>query len=114
MAYDESFANRIREALFELRDCEEKRMFGGLCFMLEEKMLVCIRENDLLCRIGKSQAELELQNDSCRQMISRGKVMKDFVYVDTIEVKTSHDLQYWITLALNFHQENKIVKNKKA
>eukprot|EP01132_Coremiostelium_polycephalum_P021577 gene21577-25615_t len=47
MAYDESFANRIREALFELRDCEEKRMFGGLCFMLEEKMLVCIRENDL-------------------------------------------------------------------
>ncbi|NHA05438.1 TfoX/Sxy family protein [Mucilaginibacter sp. HC2] len=79
MAYDELLANRVREALSEQELVDEVKMFQGLCFMVNDKMCICIRNQDMLCRIGTEQVALALENDNCRQMVHGSRVMKDFV-----------------------------------
>lgn len=51
MAYNETLAIRIREALSEERNLEEKKMFRGMCFMLNDKMCVCVGNDEIMCRI---------------------------------------------------------------
>ncbi|WP_052496175.1 TfoX/Sxy family protein [Pedobacter lusitanus] len=88
-------------------------MFQGVCFMVDEKMCICIGKQDLLCRIGAQQAELELEKDNCRQMINHGRVMKDFVYIEEEKVNTPKALEYWIGLSLQYNKEAKSSKKKK-
>ena len=68
MAYDELLTNRVREALSQQPIVGEIKMFQGICFMVDDKMCICIREDGLLCRIGKEQAAIELEKGDCRQM----------------------------------------------
>lgn len=98
-----TLVDRIREALSELHKVDEKRMFGGTCFMVDDKMCICIANDHLLCRIGEQHAQAELENDTCRQMINAGRVMKDYVYVDFEQLRSSVDLTYWIELCLKFN-----------
>jgi TfoX/Sxy family transcriptional regulator of competence genes len=107
MAYDEVFVNRIREELRNEIAVEEKKMFQGVCFMVNDKMCVCVRDDDMLCRIGAEQAAIELEKDQCRQMVSQGRVMKNFVFVPNENVRTTQALKYWIDLALRFNVEAK-------
>ena len=51
MAYDERLADRLREALAERPDVAERKMFQGMCFMVNGKMCICVRDNELMCRI---------------------------------------------------------------
>lgn len=113
MAYDEIIVNRIREALGNDTAVEETKMFQGICFMVHDKMCVCARDNHILCRIGAEQTEIELEKGECRQMISHGRVMKDFVFVDLENVKTNQALHYWINLALRFNVYAKPSKRRK-
>ncbi len=107
MAYNEHLANRVREAFMDQPQVDEVQMFKGLCFMINEKMSICIRDNGLLCRIGQEQAAIELETGDCRQMIHGNRVMKDFVWVDGDDLNTAQKFRHWITLALAF---NKIAK----
>jgi hypothetical protein len=110
MAYNEHLANRVREAFIDQPKVDEVEMFKGLCFMVNEKMCICIRDNGLLCRIGQGQAAIELETGDCRQMIHGTRVMKDFVWVDGEDLTTAQKFNRWITLALAF---NKIAKASK-
>ena len=112
MSYNEQLANRVREALMDLPLVEEKKMFRGICFMVNDKMCVCVNEQELLCRIGRERAEAETEKGSCRPMIHNGKVMKDFVFVEDSTLKTKKQLSYWIDLALAFNKEAKAAKKK--
>ena len=112
MAYNEQLANRVREALVDEPIIEEKKMFQGVCFLVDSKMCVCVSKNSLLCRIGEKQAQIELESGNCTQMINNGRVMKDFVYVDEIEVESTKGLNYWITLCLAFNPFAKASKKK--
>lgn len=107
---DESLINRVREALSEQEMVEEKKMFQGVCFMVNNKMCVCINPHQLLCRIGKEQAAKEMEKGHCHQMMNNGRLMKDFVFVEKESVQTSKELDYWINLALQF---NPIAKSSK-
>jgi TfoX/Sxy family transcriptional regulator of competence genes len=110
MAYDEILTNRVREALSRQPIVDEVKMFQGVCFMVDDKMCICIRDQDLLCRIGKEQAAIELEKDNCRQMMHGNRVMKDFVYVDMENLQTNQDFDHWIKLSLQF---NKVAKASK-
>lgn len=112
MAYNEQLANRVREALMDQPIIEEKKMFQGVCFLVDDKMCVCVSKSGLLCRIGAEQAHMELENSNCSQMINNGRVMKDFVYVDETEVETTKGLNYWIALCLAFNPFAKSSKKK--
>lgn len=113
MAYNEQMVNRIREALDTDLPIEEKTMFQGLCFMVDDKMCICTRDHDILCRIGEAQALIELEKGHCRQMINNGRVMKDYVFVEEEHVKTGKQLTYWIKLCLAFNPQAKSSKKKK-
>jgi TfoX/Sxy family transcriptional regulator of competence genes len=112
MPYNEQLANRVREALMDEPIIEEKKMFQGVCFLVDNKMCVCVSKDSLLCRIGEQQAHIELEKGNCTQMINNGRVMKDFVYVDETEVQTGKGLNYWITLCLAFNPLAKASKKK--
>src|SRR5258708_703884 len=81
MAFNELLAGRIREALAHLPDVVEKKMFHGICFMVNGKMCLCVRLDDMLCRIGPHKYGDALEMNHCRPMIHNGRTMTGFVFV---------------------------------
>jgi TfoX/Sxy family transcriptional regulator of competence genes len=112
MAYNEKINNRIREALFDLSGVEEKHMFGGVCYMVNGKMCVGVVKDEMMCRIDSAEYENALGRQGCREMDFTDRAMKGFVYVDETGIKTQKDLNYWITLCLEFNQKAKASKKR--
>ena len=83
MAYNEKLASRTREILAaNNKKIEEKKMFGGLCFMVNEKMCIGIEQERLMVRLDPAKYEEVLEQEGCKPMDFTGKVMKGFVFVD--------------------------------
>ena len=109
MAYDIKLADRIREALADQADLEEKEMFRGTCFMVNGKMCVCASADEMLCRIGPAYKDA-LELNGVRGMIRNGKALKDFVFVSKEAMKTKKDFEHWIDAALAFNPTAKATK----
>ena len=113
MAYDEHLADRISRALQDKHILfVEKKMMGGVCFMVDGKMCVCITKENLMARIGPEVYEEALKKDGCHEMNFTGKPMKGFVYIDPDGVDMDEDLEYWIQLALDYNPKAKRSKKK--
>jgi len=113
MAYDEILANRVREILSPLRKVEEKKMMGGLTFMVNDKMCVGILGDNLMMRIDPDIYEKVLERTGCREMDFTGRPMRGFVFVDPEGTKTKKDLNYWLGLALEYNKKARPSKRKK-
>src|SRR5882757_5640652 len=87
MAYDEKLAQRIREALEDISNVEEKKMFRGITFMVNDKMCISVSADRLMCRIGAEKQQQVVEKPGYSEVIMRGNVMKDFVYVSADAVK---------------------------
>lgn len=110
MAYNEKLANRIRELLLNKRSVEEKKMMGGLTFMVNNKMCVGILKDDLMARIDPEVYESALERRGCREMDFTGRPMKGFVFIDPEGTKSKKDLEFWIKLALDYNKRAKASK----
>jgi TfoX/Sxy family transcriptional regulator of competence genes len=111
MAYDEYLAERIARSLKKLGSSfEEKKMFGGVAFMVKDKMCVGIIKESLMVRIGPDQHDAALKKKGCRVMDFTGRPMKGLVIVDPEGIDKDKDLDYWVALALEY---NKIAKSSK-
>lgn len=113
MAYNESLANRIREALSTLSNVEEKEMMGGLTFMVNDKMCVGIIKDELMCRIDPDFHETAVEIPGCRTMDFTKRPMKGYIMVDENAMKSKKDFDYWINLSLEFNSKAKSSKKKK-
>jgi TfoX/Sxy family transcriptional regulator of competence genes len=114
MAYDEKIADATREIIsLTHKNVEEKKMFGGLCFMVNNKMCVGVEKERLMVRLDPGQFDEVMKKDGCTPMDFTGKVMKGFVYVDASVLKTKKQLEYWIKLALEYNKRAKPSKKKK-
>ena len=114
MAYDDFLADRIRNILKEKRvSYEEKKMMGGLTFMIDDKMCVGIVKNDLMARIDPNIYEDALKIKGCKEMNFTGKAMKGFVLIEPESIDMDKDLNYWIQLCLDFNPKAKSSKKKK-
>jgi TfoX/Sxy family transcriptional regulator of competence genes len=113
MAYNEKLTARIREALAHLPKVEEKRMFRGVTFMVDDKMCITAGDNKIMCRIDPAIHEEVLKRKGCETVKMRGREYKGYVYVSEEGIKTKKDLDYWITLALAFNKLAKSSKKKK-
>lgn len=111
MAYDEKLTARIREALADVTPVEEKKMFSGVCFMVNDKMCVCSTKEGMLCRIGAANMDDALGKGGT-EMIMRGRAMKDYTIVAHENIRTKKELSHWIELALSFNKEAKSSKKK--
>ena len=113
MAHNEILANRVRETLSSLRKVEEKKMMGGLTFMVNDKMCVGILGDDLMARIDPDIYEKALERRGCREMDFTGRPMKGFVFIDREGTKTKKDLDFWLGLAIAYNKKAKASKRKK-
>jgi TfoX/Sxy family transcriptional regulator of competence genes len=105
MAYDENLADRIRKLLHEKRVLfKEKKMMGGLTFMIHDKMCVGIVNNDLMARIGKDKYESALKKQGCRAMDFTGRPMKGYVFLEPMAIDLDSELEFWIDLSLEFNK----------
>ena len=104
MAYDEFLADRIRSFLKERNIAfEEKKMMGGLCYMVNDKMCMGIVKNNLMARIDPVIYEQALAKKGCREMDFTGRAMKGYVFVEPTGTDMDKDLDYWIGLCLDFN-----------
>ncbi|MEO6232212.1 MAG: TfoX/Sxy family protein [Ferruginibacter sp.] len=114
MSYNEKFADRVREIIAVThKNVEEKKMFGGLCFMVNDKMCVGVRETHLMVRLNPDMYETVMEKEGCTPMTFTGKEMKGFVYVDEAALTTKRKLEYWMKLALDYNKIAKASKKKK-
>jgi TfoX/Sxy family transcriptional regulator of competence genes len=114
MAFNEKMADRVRELIAETqKNIEEKKMFGGLCFMVNDKMCVGVESERLMVRIDPNKYEEAMEKEGCRPMDFTGKVMKGFVFVDIDVLSTRKKLGYWVELALEYNKVAKASKKKK-
>jgi TfoX N-terminal domain len=102
MAYDEGVAQRVREGLADQEEFVEKRMFGGLCFMVGGHMCCGVTDGDLMARVGPDQYEAALTDPHARKMDFTGKPLKGFVYVEQEGFEADADLEAWITRCRTF------------
>lgn len=113
MAYSEDLSMRMAEVFASRIDFEEKKMFGGICFMVKDKMCAGVIKDELMARIHPDKEEEVLQKKGCREMDFTGRKMKGYIMVSPEGIKTKKQLEYFIDLALAFNEEAKSSKKKK-
>ena len=102
MAFDEALAARVRKSLGERPGLSERKMFGGLAFLLHGNMCCGVTDDDLMVRVGPDGREPALTRPHVRPMDFTGRPMKAFVYVGPDGTKADDDLRAWIARGLTF------------
>jgi TfoX/Sxy family transcriptional regulator of competence genes len=102
MAFDEGLAERIREVLEGEIGLSEKKMFGGLCFMLHGHMCAGIVKEELMIRVGPDGHDTALAEPHARLMDFTGKPMRGMVYVEAEGFAEDSDLEAWLDRGREF------------
>ena len=115
MAYNEKLANMTRELISQThKNVEEKAMFGGICFMVDDKMCVGVNKGRLMVRFDPEKNDEVIEKEGARPMEFTGRTMKGYAFVDENVLTTKKKLEYWINLALDFNKDAKVSKKKIA
>jgi TfoX/Sxy family transcriptional regulator of competence genes len=101
--YSEELVRQVRRALAHLPNVEEKRMFSGISFMVEEKMCLSVGRAGVMCRIDPATHGEALQRKGCTTVLMQGREYKGWVRVTEEGMKSKQDLEYWVQLALAFN-----------
>jgi TfoX/Sxy family transcriptional regulator of competence genes len=102
MAFSESLADRIRHAFRQRPEIHEKKMFGGVGFLLRGNMLVGIWKQSLVVRLGPEQAEAALEQPFVKEFDITGRPMKGWVMVEPDGIDLDEQLTDWIRKAEKF------------
>jgi hypothetical protein len=102
MAYDETVAQRVRKALQNRSNVSEKKMFGGVAFILSGNMCCGVLGDSLMARVGPDQYEHALRQSHAKEMDFTGRSMKGFVYVSPEGFQSDADLKRWLNLCIDF------------
>jgi hypothetical protein len=102
MAYDEGLAQRVRELLEERPEFNEKKMFGGVCCLLNGNMACGILNDDLIVRVGPEKYEDSLKLPHTRKFDITGKPMKGWVMVSYKGHESDEDLFEWVQRGVNY------------
>jgi len=102
MAFDETLAERIRRGLARKKSIEEKKMFGGVGFLLNGNMLVAVWKESLIVRLGDEQGEEALKEAHVKEFDITGRAMKGWVLVGPEGIEDDEQLKGWIQRAMKF------------
>jgi len=114
MQYDDALAKRVKTALESTHRVEEKRMFGGITFMVRKKMCISVGKERIMCRIDPAIHDTALQRKGCRTVVMNGRQYRGYVYVDADAVRTDSNLDYWVGLALSYNSKAKASRSRKG
>lgn len=113
MAYDEHLADRIRRTLEQAHaPFTEKKMMGGLAFMVHDKMCVGVVKDRLMARVGPEAYEAALARPGCREMDFTGRPMKGYVFVGPEGMDSEEELSEWVRLCLAFNPQARSSRRK--
>jgi TfoX/Sxy family transcriptional regulator of competence genes len=104
VAFDGELAQRVRELLAERADVTERKMFGGLAFLVDGNMAVGITGNDLMVRVGKEGLDDALAQPHAREMDFTGRPSTTMGYVQPAGTANDPDLGAWVDRAVTFAQ----------
>jgi len=102
MAYDEKAAQRLRKVFSRRKGVTEKKMFGGVAFMLHGNMCCGENEDLLMLRVGPDNYDESLKEKHTRPMDFTGRPMKGYIYVEPRGYKSEEDLRSWLDRAAKF------------
>ena len=102
MVYDETLARRIRDLVLDLPGVEEKRMFGGVGFLLHGNLACGVNKEDLILRLSPEQARAALELPHVREFDMTGRPMQGWVVVGNEGVREASDLRRWVQKGLDF------------
>ena len=102
MAYNEPLAARIRDWLGDAPGLTERKMFGGICFMVNGNMCAGVTKDRLMARVGVPNWEEALKRPGAYEMEFTGRPMKGMVFVDAGDVETHEALASWLEPCLEF------------
>ncbi len=103
MAYDEDLAQRIRELVARQPGLTEKRMFGGLAFLVGGNMAVAASgQGGLMVRVDPAESEALVASTAARPMVMRGREMAGWLRVDSADVRTRPQLAKWVDIGTAF------------
>ncbi|WP_059019161.1 TfoX/Sxy family protein [Mycobacterium sp. M26] len=106
MAHDPALADRIRETLSGVRGVTEKRMFGGLAFLVNGNMAVAASgRGDLMVRVPPEATETMLTRSHVSPMIMSGRETRGWVRIDLAGVRTARQLQQWVNVGAGYAAE---------
>lgn len=112
MAYNEQLAKRVRDYLKNRPglNIEEKKMFGGLAFLINGKMCVNVSGDRLMCRFDPKLKDELSQRPGYETMIMRGREYKGYCYIHPEGFSKQSDFEFWINLCLEFNEHAKSSK----
>jgi hypothetical protein len=102
MAYDEDVARRVRALLAGRRDLEERRMFGGLAFLLGGHMTAGVAGEELMLRVGPDAYDEVLRRPHVREMDFTGTPLRGLVFLEPAGFRSDADLRAWLSRAQSF------------
>jgi len=102
MAYDETVAERVRQVFKRRRGVTERKMFGGIAFMLNGNMCCGVVGERLMLRLGDELAAVALEEPHTHVMDFTGRPMRSMIYVELPGFRTDGDLSQWIDRAAGF------------
>jgi TfoX/Sxy family transcriptional regulator of competence genes len=102
MPYNEQIADRVRRAVSTRTKITEKRMFGGLVFLLDGKMFCGIAKDELMVRVGPERDEASLAEKHVRPMDFTGRPMKGYIFVEPAGCRTDQSVKKWVDIAATF------------
>lgn len=113
MAYDLFLQERIELSLNKRKTpFEAKKMMGGLCYMIDDKMCIGIVKNELMARIDPEKFDELLKQKGARIMDFTKKPMKGFIFISPEGIDMDSDLEFWIAECLEFNPKAKSSKKK--
>lgn len=113
MAFNEKLTNRLRKALANVTEVEEKKMFRGVTFMVDGKMCISAGDDEIMCRIDPEVHEEAIAKKGCRTVVMKDRQYKGYVYINEEGMKAKKDFDYWIGLALQFNKQVKASPKKR-
>ncbi len=102
MAYDERLAERIRTVFAGREGFAEKKMFGGICFLLDGNMCVGVLQDELIVRLSAEQADEALHGEHTRPFDFTGRPMTGWIMAGPAATETDDALRAWIERAVSF------------
>jgi TfoX/Sxy family transcriptional regulator of competence genes len=104
MAYDEALAQRIRATLPGLPGITEKKMFGGIAFLVDGNMACAVSKDSVMVRISPDATEAALAQPHVRIVDMTGRPMKGWVLLEPAGIQSEDDLKRWIDQGVTFAQ----------
>ena len=107
MTSSKPLTDRVRAALAHTPRVAERKMFGGITFMVDGKMCISVGHHRLMCRIDPELHELAIKRRGVRAVRMNGRAYRGFVHVREEAVASGRELDYWVRACLEFNKRAK-------